>query len=178
MLGAVPTAPSARSVVYVIPVEGVIDLGLAPFVERVLDEAAVQIGLPGAPALPVEEKTVSCMRKEFRATAESRKRPPELAEAMVDADVDIPSVIAKGKLLTLTTGEALQHKLVDFRTDSLEAVLASLGLAETEVRRASETWAESVVHILTNPIGYGDAAVQVVDVGGGLHDDIHVEEFT
>lgn len=166
MLGAVPVAPREGSVVYVIPVDGVIDLGLAPFVERVLDEAAVagaaavileidtfggrvdaavqirdallrakvktvafinkraisagalislaaetivmaeggtigaatpvQIGLPGAPAQPVEEKTVSYMRKEFRATAESRNRPPELAEAMVDADVEISGVIEKG----------------------------------------------------------------------------------
>lgn len=46
-----------------------------------------EIGLPGTPAQPVAEKTVSYMRKEFRATAESRKRPPLLAEAMVDADV-------------------------------------------------------------------------------------------
>ena len=50
----------------------------------------VQLGAPGAPAQPVAEKTVSYMRKEFRATAESRKRPPLLAEAMVDADVDDP----------------------------------------------------------------------------------------
>lgn len=57
----------------------------------------VQIGLPGGPAQPVEEKTVSYMRKEFRATAESRKRPPLLAEAMVDADVEIPGVIEKGE---------------------------------------------------------------------------------
>ena len=133
------------------PIEGVIDLGLAPFVKRVLEEAAtakasavvldintfggrvdaavlirdalleskvltvafinkraisagalislaaekivmadggtigaatpVQIGLPGAPAQPVAEKTVSCMRKEFRATAESRNRPALIAEA-------------------------------------------------------------------------------------------------
>lgn len=71
---------------------------------------------------------------------------------MVDADVEIPGVIEKGKLLTLTTEEALQHKLVDFRADSLETVLASLGLAEAEVRRASETWAESLVRVLTHPI--------------------------
>ncbi|HEU4505718.1 MAG TPA: NfeD family protein [Nitrospira sp.] len=221
MLGAVPTAPSAGSVVYVIPIEGVIDLGLAPFVDRVLAEATqvqaavildidtfggrvdaavlirdtllrakvktvafinkraisagalislaaetivmaeggtigaatpVQIGLPGAPAQPVEEKTVSYMRKEFRATAESRKRPPLLAEAMVDADVEIPGVIAKGKLLTLTTDEALQQQLADFRADTLEAVLKALNLSEAEVRRASETWAESLVRILTHPI--------------------------
>jgi membrane-bound serine protease (ClpP class) len=222
MLGAVPSVRSVGSVVYVIPIEGVIDLGLAPFVERVLDEATaagasavileidtfggrvdaavlirdallrakvktvafinkraisagalislaaekivmadggtigaatpVQIGLPGAPAQPVEEKTVSYMRKEFRATAESRKRPLELAEAMVDADVEIPGVIAKGKLLTLTTEEALQHKLADDRADTLDALLKVLNLSDAEIRRASETWAESLVRVLTHPI--------------------------
>lgn len=222
MLGAVAMTPRAGSVVYVIPVDGIIDLGLAPFVERALDEAAaagaaavilnidtfggrvdaavqirdallrakvktvafinkraisagalislaadtiimaeggtigaatpVQIGLPGAAAQPVEEKTVSYMRKEFRATAESRKRPPELAEAMVDADVEISGVIAKGKLLTLTTEEALQQKLVDFRADRLEDVLKTLNLSEAEVRRVEETWAESLVRVLTHPV--------------------------
>ncbi|MEB2340238.1 MAG: hypothetical protein OZ918_16665 [Nitrospirales bacterium] len=208
--------------VYVIPVEGVIDLGLAPFIERVLTEATqahaaavvldidtfggrvdaavlirdallrakvktvafvnrraisagaliclaaetivmagggtigaatpVQIGLPGGPAQPVEEKTVSYMRKEFRATAESRKRPPLLAEAMVDADVEIPGVIEKGKLLTLTTDEALQHKLADVRAETLDALLTALNLPDVEVRRMSETWAESLVRVLTHPI--------------------------
>lgn len=45
----------------------------------------VQAGQPGEGGKPVEEKTVSYVRKEFRATAESRKRPPLIAEAMVDA---------------------------------------------------------------------------------------------
>lgn len=78
----------------------------------------VQMGQPGAPAQPVEEKTVSYVRKEFRATAEARKRPPLIAEAMVDADVDIPGLIKKGKLLTLTTEEALKHKVADFRAET------------------------------------------------------------
>jgi len=221
-LAAGAFAESARPVVYVIPVEGVIDLGLAPFIERVLTEATqthaaavvldidtfggrvdaavlirdallqarvrtvafvnrraisagaliclaaetiamagggtigaatpVQIGLPGGPAQPVEEKTVSYMRKEFRATAESRKRPPLLAEAMVDADVEIPGVIDKGKLLTLTTDEALQHKLADVRAETLDALLTALNLPDAEVRRMSETWAESLVRVLTHPI--------------------------
>jgi membrane-bound serine protease (ClpP class) len=112
----------------------------------------VELGAPGAPAQPVAEKTVSYMRKEFRATAESRKRPPLLAEAMVDADVDIPGVIAKGKLLTLTTQEALTHKLADARADTVDAVLASLDLAGAEVRRATPTWAETLVRFLTHPV--------------------------
>jgi membrane-bound serine protease (ClpP class) len=114
--------------------------------------APVVVGLPGTPPQPVAEKTVSYMRKEFRATAESRKRPPLLAEAMVDADVDIPGVIAKGKLLTLTTEEALQHQLADARAESLDAVLQFLHLPGAEVRRASQTWAETVVRFLTHPV--------------------------
>ena len=34
------SAADAPRIVYVVPIEGVIDLGLAPFVQRVLDEAA------------------------------------------------------------------------------------------------------------------------------------------
>jgi len=215
--------PSA--VVYVAPIRGVIDLGLVPYLQRVLDEAqtakaavvilqidtfggrvdaAVQMrdsllrsplrtvafvdkraisagalislaattiamadggtigaatpvmaGAPGSPAQPVAEKTVSYMRKEFRATAESRGRPPLLAEAMVDADVEIPKVIAKGKLLTLTTEEALKHKLADLRAADLTALLAALDLSGAEIRQVAETWAESLVRFLTHPIVSG-----------------------
>ncbi len=217
-----PCAQERQQVVYVAPIEGIIDLGLAPFVQRVLDEATaagaaavvleintfggrvdaavqirdallnsrvrtvafvnkraisagaliglaaekivmaggstigaatpVQAGQPGAAAQPVQEKTVSYVRKEFRATAESRKRPPLLAEAMVDADVAIRGVIDKGKLLTLTTDEALKHGLVDFRADTLEDALQRLGLGGAEIRRASPNWAENLVRLLTHPI--------------------------
>jgi membrane-bound serine protease (ClpP class) len=209
-------------VVYVVPVEGVIDLGLAPFIQRVLDEATaagaaavvleintfggrldaavqirdallsarirtlayvnrraisagaliglaaeqlvmagggtigaatpVQAGQPGAAALPVAEKTVSYVRKEFRATAESRKRPPLVAEAMVDADVAIRGIVEKGKLLTLTTEEALRHKVADFRADTLEGALQATGLGGAELRRAAPNWAENLVRFVTHPV--------------------------
>ncbi len=218
----VAVAAAQAPVVYVIPIEGVIDLGLAPFVERTLTEAAteqaaavvleintfggrvdaavvirdallrtpvrtiafvnkraisagalialatttiamaeggtlgaaapVAMGAPGGPAQPVEEKTVSYMRKEFRATAEARKRPPLLAEAMVDADVEVPGLSDKGKLLTLTTDEALQHKVADFRADTLDAVLMAVDLGGADVRRLPQTWAETLVRILTHPV--------------------------
>jgi membrane-bound serine protease (ClpP class) len=220
--GRPPPTSGDRPIVHVVPIEGVIDLGLAPFVERILGEAAaagaaavilevntfggrvdaavlirdallrapvrtvafvnkraisagalislaaetiamadggtigaatpVEIGAPGSPAQPVAEKTVSYVRKEFRATAESRKRPLLLAEAMVDADVEIPGLNAKGKLLTLTTEEALTHGFADFRADTIDAVLASLGLTGAEVRRATPTWAETLVRFLTHPL--------------------------
>jgi membrane-bound serine protease (ClpP class) len=100
---------------------------------------------------PTDEKSVSYVRKEFRATAEVRKRPPEFAEAMVDADVEIAGVVAKGKLLTLTTSEALTHKVADFTAPSIEAALAAAGIPNAELRRVEQTWAESFVRFLTNP---------------------------
>ena len=112
----------------------------------------VAMGAPAAVPLPVAEKTVSYMRKEFGATAEARKRPPLLAEAMVDTDVEIKGVIDKGKLLTLTTDEAMQHKLADSPANSVDAVLQSLGLAGAEVRLAAPTWAETLVRFLTHPV--------------------------
>ena len=112
----------------------------------------VQVGAPGGGTQAVDEKSVSYMRKEFRSTAEHRKRPPLIAEAMVDADVAIPGLVDKGKLLTLTTTEALAHKVADVRADSLEAVLAHLKLGNAEIRRVSENWAEQLVRFLTHPI--------------------------
>jgi membrane-bound serine protease (ClpP class) len=214
--------PSKRSVVLVIAVEGVIDLGLAPFVQRALEDAAeleadavilevntfggrvdaavvirdallrsrrqtvafvnkraisagalitlaadkvvmargatigaatpVQMGGPGEASKPVDEKSVSYVRKEFRATADARKRPGLIAEAMVDADVEIPGLIAKGKLLTLTTEEALLHKVADLEADSLDELRHKLGFSQAEVRRVHMNWAEHVVRFLTHPV--------------------------
>jgi membrane-bound serine protease (ClpP class) len=213
-------AQNARPIVFVMPVEGTIDLGLAPFLARTLREAreagadavlldintfggrvdaavAMRDTLVNAPvrtiayinpraisagalialatetivmaqggtigaAMPVvggggqpqaaDEKSVSYVRKEFGATAERRGRPTQFAEAMVDADVEIAGVVDKGKLLTLTTSEALAHKVADFTADTLTDALAVTGLPNADVRRASQTWAETFVRFLTNPI--------------------------
>jgi membrane-bound serine protease (ClpP class) len=99
-----------------------------------------------------DEKSVSYVRKEFGATAERRGRPPQLAEAMVDADVQITDVVEQGKLLTLTTSEALTHQVADFTADTLTDALAATGLHDADIRRASQTWAETFVRFLTNPV--------------------------
>ena len=111
--------------------------------------APVDMGPEGAQ--PGDEKVVSYVRKEFRATAEIRGRPPELAEAMVDADVEVPGVVAAGKLLTLTTGEAVALGVADRRAASLDALLGELGLAGAQVVAPEVSWAEQGVRFLTRP---------------------------
>lgn len=99
----------------------------------------------------VGEKYVSAIRKLFRATAERNGRPPEVAEAMVDADVAIPDLVEKGKLLTLTTQEALQWNVADGQIDTLEALLTHLDFSPESLIRARINWAESLVRVLTQP---------------------------
>ena len=54
--------------------------------------AAMPVQSSGGETTAVGEKTVSYVRKEFSATAESRGRDTLVAEAMVDADVVIPGL--------------------------------------------------------------------------------------
>ena len=114
--------------------------------------AATPVLSNGGETQPTDEKSVSYVRSEFRSTAEARNRPGQFAEAMVDVDVEIEGVIVKGKLLTLTTSEALKYKVAELRADTVEEVLGAAGLAGAEVRQARQSWAESFVRFLTNPI--------------------------
>ncbi|MFW8565377.1 NfeD family protein [Orrella sp. 11846] len=211
---------SQRPLVYVAKVEGTIDLGLAPYIERTLQEAkdnqaaavvlqintfggrvdaAVQIrdallrspvntiafvdsraisagalislaakaivmtpgGTLGA-ATPVQssgtstetasEKTISYVRKEFGATAEFRHRNPLIAQAMVDPDVEIPGLVQKGKLLTLTTKEALEYDIADASATTLGEALNALGLRDAQTVQTTPNWAENLVRFLTDPL--------------------------
>ena len=85
---------------------------------------------------PAGEKTISYFRKEMKATAESREHPGALAEAMVDADVVISEVVEKGKLLTLTTQEALRLKLAAAQHEDREDLLQANNLELLEESRA------------------------------------------
>jgi membrane-bound serine protease (ClpP class) len=206
--------------VFVVPVDGTIDLGLAPLLARAIEEAKaagaaavlldintfggrvdaavamrdslltadlptiafinqraisagalialaceriymVEGGTIGAAApvvggmgqtQPADEKSVSYVRTEFRATAETRGRPPELAEAMVDADVAIEGVIEKGKLLTLTAADAVRLRVADAIAPTAEAALAAAGIDTAALVPVSETWAETLVRFLTGPV--------------------------
>lgn len=91
----------------------------------------------------VGEKYVSAIRKLFRATAEHNGRPPEVAEAMVDEDVAIPGLIDKGKLLTLTTQEALTWQVADGQIDTLDLLLDHLQATHDDLIRIPTNWAES-----------------------------------
>ena len=211
------TAQSDTNPVYVAYINGTIDLGLAPYLSRVVDEAEaanasallLEINTPGGrldaalqmrqtlldagvptiayvnreafsagaliavasqqiymaqgavigAATPVtgtgetaDEKVISAVRKTFRSTAETRGRDPQIAEAMVDPAVQIDGVIEEGKLLTLTTDEAMNLSFVDGVATNQAELLDTLGLGTAEVVETSPALAERLVRFLNNPI--------------------------
>lgn len=97
----------------------------------------------------VEEKYLSYFRQEMRSTAETRGRNGDVAEAMVDADTEIPGISEKGKLLTLNTQTALEYEIADAEAKSLEEALVKLGL-DGPVEELDRTWSESLVGFLTS----------------------------
>jgi len=123
--------------------------------------AATPITVSGGKASPVGEKFVSYMRKEMKATAEAKGRRGDLAEAMVDMSTDVKNVspelkesisgLKKGKLLTLTTKEALSLELVEGTATSFDDLVGQLDLKGVPVVRPTENWAEKLARFLINP---------------------------
>ncbi|MCB9531409.1 MAG: nodulation protein NfeD [Myxococcales bacterium] len=117
--------------------------------------AATPIQIEGGEAAPVEDKVVSYMRAEMRATAEARGRRTDVAEAMVDASVAIDGVIDDETLLTLTTREAAALGVIDGVVDSEDELFAALGAASTERVGVELNWAERLAGFLTSPVVAG-----------------------
>lgn len=97
----------------------------------------------------VGEKYLSYFRQEMRVTAEANGRNGDIAAAMVDASIEVPGVSEAGKLLTLTTEEALEHKMADVRAASMAEVLKAFDLGNAPTERLERTWSESLVGFLT-----------------------------
>ena len=221
----------AEQKVYRIPIQGVIDLGLPTFIERVIQEAendqveviifdidtfggrvdaATQIkdaildtdvptvafinrraisagalislscetiymtsgGTIGAATAvdmsgkKASEKVISYMREEMASTAESRDRNTIIAKCMVDEELSFTHVIIdgdsvevtdlegrkEGKLITLTTEQALRYKMADGTAENMDELLVSLELSDATVKSFSENWSENLVRFLTNPV--------------------------
>jgi len=237
---AAATGAAGQEHVVRVPVSGTVEMGLAPFVERTIEEAEaagaaaviLEIETPGGrvdaaeritsaisraelpvyayinlhaysagamialatervfmrdggvmgAATPVDgsgtkgsEKIVSAMRARMRALAEARDLDPSVAEAMVDEQIAIEGVVDEGKLLTLTTAEAVAlgyATAVDDWADLLEV----LELEEAPVNEATVNWAERLVRFLTNPViapfllslGFLGLIVEIKTAGFGL----------
>lgn len=223
------------SAVYLLPIEGAIEPGLAEFVARVLREAEADgavvlleintfggrvdaateirdlIGRMNSPVIafvrdrawsagalitlaaphvamapgssmgaaepqPMDEKTVSALRAEFEATAARHGRDPEIAGAMVDADVAIENIIEEGKILTLSADRAADLGFADTVARTRSEVLEYFGYADLTVKEYEPNWAERLARIITEPtissllltIGFLGLLAEITSPGWGV----------
>lgn len=125
--------------------------------------AATAVDLQGKKA---SEKVISYMRSMMRSTAEARNRSPILAEAMVDDSIGFSHVQVRGdsleandlegskrgKLLTLSTSQALKYGIADYTVETLSGVLEFLEMKDAVVKEVNVNWSEKLVRFLTDPI--------------------------
>lgn len=124
--------------------------------------AATAVDLSGQKG---SEKVISYMREEMASTAESRGRSKEIARGMVDEDLSFTHIAIdgdsvkvtdiegrkEGKLISLTTSQALKYGIADGSAESFEEVLTHLDLSDAEVVDLRVNWSEKLVRFLTDP---------------------------
>lgn len=125
---------------------------------------------------PADEKTVSALRSEFRATAEARERDPELAMAMVDEGMSIEDVVGEGEILTLSAGEAVRSNIADGELSTLSQLLAEKELEGARIVRVEPLLVEQFARVVAGPwlsgllltIGFAGIFLEVVTAGWGV----------
>lgn len=112
------------------------------------------------------EKHQSYMRGLMRATAEAKGRDPKIAEAFVDGDVDLPEMKPAGKILTLTSAEAVAIGLAEAEATSVAEVLTAEGLSSPQVTTHQVTTIDQIIAFLINPAVSGILILLII---GGIY---------
>lgn len=112
------------------------------------------------------EKHQSYMRGLMRATAEAKGRDPKIAEAFVDGDVDLPDIKPAGKILTLTSAEAVEIGLAEAEASSVAEVLAAEGIDSPHVTTHRVTTIDRIISFLINPAVSGLLILLII---GGIY---------
>jgi len=130
---------------------------------------------------PVPDKYQSFMRSLMRATAESHgkdtiikgndtimtwRRDPKIAEAMVDPSIYIEGIIDTGKVLTLTTEEAIKYGFCEGEANSIKDVMKNARINNYEIREYKLTALDKIIGFLLNPIVRGLLIMLIV---GGIY---------
>lgn len=112
------------------------------------------------------DKYQSYMRSLMRATAEANGRNPRIAEAMVDETIDLDSIKAEGKVITLTTTEAIKYGFCEGKASSVEDVLKQNKITSYQLSRYQLPATEKIIALFLNPFISGLLILAII---GGIY---------
>lgn len=114
----------------------------------------------------VPDKYQSYFRKKMQSTAEAQgydtlisgtdttyryKRDTSIAKGFVDPDVVVPGLSEKGKVITLTTKEALRYRYCEGERKSIDDVLTQDGITDYQLIRVEKSTVDKIIGFLANP---------------------------
>lgn len=112
------------------------------------------------------EKHQSYMRGLMRATAEAKGRDPKIAEAFVDGDIDLPAIKPAGKILTLTSSEAVKIGLAEAEVASTADLLKAEEISNPQTTIHQITVIDRIISFLINPAVSGILILLII---GGIY---------
>ena len=112
------------------------------------------------------DKYQSYMRSIMRSTAEAKGRDPKIAEGMVDEDLQVDSVSQEGKVITLSTSEAIKYGFCDAELNSVEEILKRQNINEYEISNFQLSSSENIISLFLNPFVSG---ILLLLIFGGLY---------
>jgi membrane-bound serine protease (ClpP class) len=111
--------------------------------------AATVVNGGGGEAAP--DKYQSYMRSIMRSTAEENGRRPDIAEGMVDEKVVVDSVKQAGKVITLTTSEAIALGYCEGKVESIEEILKKNKVENYDIEVYTLSFSEQIIAFVLNP---------------------------
>ena len=112
------------------------------------------------------DKYQSYMRSLMRATAEKNHRNSDIAQAMVDPDVEVKGISEKGKVLTFTSEEAVKNGFSEGIAENREEVLQKAQLVPYSITEQNLSWIDKFINFLVNPVVSG---ILIMCIVGGLY---------
>lgn len=175
-----------------------LDIPTISFVNNKAESAGVLITISGekivmaesstigsAETIPDTEKVLSMWRSFLRDVAQFRGRNPEIVEAMADRDVHIDGISEKGKLLNLTSKEALKYGIADFISNDYDEILSNFNIQYSNIVKVEESMELKVAKILSSPyistllltIGFVGLVIEIFTPGFGVGGTISIVAF-
>ena len=126
--------------------------------------AATVVNGTSGEAMP--DKYQSYMRGMMRSTAETKGRNPDIAEAMVDERKVIEGISDSGKVLTLTSKEAVKYKIANGISSSVQDVIKKMNVESYTLIPHKISSTDKLINFLLNPVVN---SLLIIIIIGGLY---------
>lgn len=112
------------------------------------------------------DKYQSYMRSMMRSTAEANGRDPQIAEAMVDENLEVEGISNAGQVITFTAEEAIEYGFCEGLADDVEDVLQHVGIEEYTIVKYELDATEKIISFFLNPFLSG---ILILVMLGGIY---------